>query len=286
MARTHACRENQRMKKVGIALGGGGAKGLAHVLMLEVIDEFGIKPHRIAGTSIGAIAGVLYASGLSGTAIRERIEQMSLSEKDSFTDAFTKKDVFKWLRFIDIGWNDGGLLRADTFLDHLMESVKVARFEELALPLSIVAADFWKRDQVIFDNGDLRTAVHASMAIPGIFNPVVLDKQVLVDGGVVNPVPYDLMLEDCDVTIAIDVMGNRTESKDLIPSFSESIFNTFQIMQRTILRQKFTTHPPDICIAPDIVDIQMLDFYKAEEVFKQAQPASDQLRRALEKALK
>ena len=286
MARTHACRENQRMKKVGIALGGGGAKGLAHVLMLEVIDEFGIKPHRIAGTSIGAIAGVLYASGLSGTAIRERIEQMSLSEEDSFTDAFTKKDVFKWLRFIDIGWNDGGLLRADTFLDHLMESVKVARFEELGLPLSIVAADFWKRDQVVFDNGDLRTAVHASMAIPGIFNPVVLDKQVLVDGGVVNPVPYDLMLEECDVTIAIDVMGNRTESKDLIPSFSESIFNTFQIMQRTILRQKFTTHPPDICIAPDIVDIQMLDFYKAEEVFKQAQPASDQLRRALEKALK
>ena len=274
------------MKKVGIALGGGGAKGLAHVLMLEVIDEFGIKPHRIAGTSIGAIAGVLYASGLSGTAIRERIEQMSFSEKDSFADAFTKKDVLKWLRFIDIGWNDGGLLRADTFLDHLMESVKVARFEELGLPLSIVAADFWKRDQVVFDNGDLRTAVHASMAIPGIFNPVVLDKQVLVDGGVVNPVPYDLMLEDCDVTIAIDVMGNRTESKDLIPSFSESIFNTFQIMQRTILRQKFTTHPPDICIAPDIVDIQMLDFYKAEEVFKQAQPASDQLRRALEKALK
>ncbi len=274
------------MKKIGIALGGGGAKGLSHILMLEVIDEFGIKPHRIAGTSIGAIVGVLYASGLNGKALGEHIEKMSFTEKDSFADAFTKKDVFKWLQFIDIGWNDGGLLRADSFLDHLMQLIKISDFEELTIPLSVVAADFWKRDQVVFDSGDLRTAVHASMAVPGIFNPVVVHEQVLVDGGVVNPVPYDLMLDDCDITIAIDVMGNRTESKDLIPSFSESIFNTFQIMQKALLRQKFAAHPPDISISPDIVDIQMLEFYKAEEILKQAQPAADQLRRELEKALK
>ena len=274
------------MKKIGIALGGGGAKGLAHILMLEVIDELGIKPHRIAGTSIGAIAGMLYASGMSGKNIRENIEQMSLMEEDSFTDAFTKKDVFKWLQFIDIGWKDGGLLKADSFLDHLMQEVKISTFEELTIPLMVVAADFWNREQIVFETGDLRTAVHASMAIPGIFNPVVIDRQVLVDGGVVNPVPYDLVLNDCDITIAIDVMGNRTESEDLIPSFSESIFNTFQIMQKSILRQKVAAHPPDIYIAPDIVDIQMLEFYKAEEVFRQAQSARDQLRTELEKLLK
>jgi len=123
------------------------------------------------------------------------------------------------------------------------------------------------------------------MAIPGIFNPVVIDKQVLVDGGVVNPVPYDLVLDDCDITIAIDVMGDRTESVDLIPSFSESIFNSFQIMQKSILRQKIAARSPDIYISPDIVDIQMLEFYKAEEIFKQAQSASDQLRTELEKLL-
>lgn len=274
------------MKKIGIALGGGGAKGLSHILMLEVLDEFGIKPHGIAGTSIGAIAGSLYASGKKGKAIREDIEQMSFTENDSLTDAFTKKDVFKWLQFIDIGWNEGGLLSADTFLDHLMTQVKATDFEELPIPLNIVAADFWKRNQVVFNTGDLRTAIHASMAIPGIFNPVVIDQQVLVDGGVVNPVPYDLLLEQCDITIAIDVMGTRTESKDLIPSFSESIFNSFQIMQKSILKQKITARPPDIYIAPEIVDIQMLEFYKAEEVFKQAQSASDQLRGELEKLLR
>lgn len=270
------------MSKIGIALGGGGAKGLSHVLLLEVIDEFGIRPHKIAGTSIGAIVGVLYASGLRASAIREYIEELSLTEKNRFPDAPTRKNVLKWLRFIDIGWKVGGLLRADAFLNHLMERVKVRNFEELAIPLCVVAADFWNRSQVVFDTGDIRTAVHASMAVPGIFTPVVVDKQVLVDGGVVNPVPYDLLLDDCDITVAVDVMGNRTESANLIPSFSESIFNTFQIMEKTILRHKIAARPPDIYISPEIVDIQMLEFYKADEIFKQAQSAKEQLRRELE----
>lgn len=274
------------MKKIGIALGGGGAKGLCHALMLEVIDEFGIKPAKIAGTSIGAIAGVLYASGRSGKAIRERVEHMSLLESDSFTDALRKKDVLKWLQFIDFSWKDGGLLKADAFLDNLMQGVKVAEFEELEIPLSVVAADFWRRDQVVFESGDIRTAVHASMAIPGIFTPVVNGKQVLVDGGVVNPLPYDLLSDTCDLTIAIDVMGNKTESADLVPSLTESIFNSFSIMQKSILHQKIARNPPDIYIAPDIVDIQMLEFYKAEDVFRQARPAADALRRELETLLK
>lgn len=274
------------MKKVGIALGGGGAKGLCHALMLEVVDEFGITPRLVAGTSIGAIIGVLYASGISGKEIRARIDNMSLYENDRLTDALRKKDVLKWLQFIDIGWKGGGLLKADTFLDNLMRGVKVAEFEQLKIPLNVVAADFWKRDQVVFDSGDIRSAVQASMAIPGIFGPVVKGKQVLVDGGVVNPLPYDLLSDACDLTIAVDVMGNRTESENLIPSLSEAVFNSFSIMQKTILRQKVALDPPDIYIAPDIVDIQMLEFYKAEEVFKQARPAADELRRRLEELLR
>lgn len=151
---------------------------MSHILMLEIIDEFGIKPHRISGTSIGAITGVLYASGLTGKEIKERIVHMPPAEKEGLAAALTKKDLFKWLQFVDLGWRDGSLLRADTFLDHLMREVKVTEFEELSIPLRIVAADFWKRKQVVFQSGDIRTAVHASMAVPGIFNPVVIDKQV------------------------------------------------------------------------------------------------------------
>lgn len=272
------------MLKIGIALGGGGAKGLAHVPILEVIDEFGLTPHQIAGTSIGAIVGVLYASGIKGQQIRERINQVSFMEGDKFTDKLTRKGLLKWFDYIEISLSGGALLKTDNFLTDLMEEVKGSTFEELKYPLKVVASDFWKRKQVVFDVGELKPAIQASMALPGVFKPVVIDDRVLVDGGAVNPVPFDL-LDRCDVVIAVNAMGNRTESNDLIPTFSEAIFNTFQIMQNTMLKQKLIEHPPDIYISPDIVDIKMLDFFKADQIFKQANSVKDLLRREIEKLL-
>lgn len=271
------------MTDIGLALGGGGARGLAHICMLEVIDEFGIVPSRIVGTSIGAIVGVLYASGMSARTLREEIQRISHMEKNSFAGA--AKNVFNWLQLLEVNWKGGSLLKADTFLDDLMEHVKVSDFDELRMPLKVVAADFWHRNEVVLGTGDIRTAVHASMALPGIFEPVVVDGRVLVDGGVINPVPYDLIMDECDITIAIDVMGSRTESVGLVPSLSESIFNSFQIMQKSILHQKLAAHPPDIYICPEIVDVLMLEFYKASKIFAQAGTAADQLRRELERHL-
>lgn len=271
------------MTDIGLALGGGGAKGLAHICLLEVIDEFGITPSRIAGTSIGAIVGVLYASGISARTLREEVEAVSCREKSSFTD--TVKNIFTWLQLVEVNWKGGSLLKAEAFLDDVMNHVKVSNFEELNIPLKVVAADFWKRDEVVIGNGDIRTAVHASMALPGIFEPVVVDGRVLVDGGVVNPVPYDLIIDECDITIAIDVMGTRTKNDHLVPSIQESIFNTFQIMQKSILRQKIAARPPDIYICPEIVDLLMLEFHEAAKIFSQTGTAADQLRRQLERQL-
>jgi len=268
---------------IGLALGGGGAKGLAHICMLEVIDEFGIRPSCIVGTSIGAIVGVLYASGMSAKTLREEIQSVSNTKKNKFAN--TAKNVFSWLQLVKVNWKGGGLLKVDAFLDDLMEHVKVSDFEELRTPLKVVAADFWQREEVVLGTGDIRTAIHASMALPGIFEPVVADGRVLVDGGVVNPVPYDLIMDECDVTIAIDVMGSRTESVGLVPSLQESVFNSFQIMQKSILRQKIAAQPPDIYICPEIVDVLMLEFYQAGKIFAQAGPAADQLRRELERHL-
>lgn len=271
------------MTDIGLALGGGGAKGLAHICMLEVIDEFGIEPSRIVGTSIGAIVGVLYASGISARTLREEIQSVSRRKKNNFADA--AKNVFSWLQLVEVNWKGGSLLKADAFLDDLMEHVKVKDFAELRMPVKVVAADFWQRDEVVLGTGDIRTAVHASMALPGIFEPAVVNGRVLVDGGVVNPVPYDLIMDECDLTIAIDVMGRRTESARLVPSLRESIFNSFQIMQKSILRQKIAARPPDIYICPEIVDVLMLEFYQAAKIFAQAEVAADQLRRELERYL-
>ena len=230
------------MIDIGLALGGGGAKGLAHICMLEVIDEFGIKPTSIVGTSIGAIVGALYASGMSAETLREQIESVSRTKKGGFTDAV--KSIFNWSQLVEVNWKGGSLLKSDAFLDDVMKYVKVKNFEELRIPLKMVAADFWHREEVVLETGDIRTAVHASMAVPGVFEPVVADGRVLVDGGVINPVPYDLVPEDCDLTIAIDVLGSRTESAGLVPSIQESVFNSFQIMQKSIVRQKIAAHAP------------------------------------------
>jgi len=159
--------------------------------------------------------------------------------------------------------------------------IRVTDFEDLQIPLKVVAADFWERKQVVFDSGDLLGAVQASMALPAIFNPVVMDQTVLVDGGTVNPVPFDLLRDECDVVIGVNVMGKREEGEDLIPSYSEAIFNTFQIYQRAILDEKLKHNPPDILIEPDIIDIKVLDFFKADDVFKQAEPAKEQLKSEL-----
>lgn len=270
--------------RIGLALGGGGARGIAHVPMLEVLDEFGLVAHQISGTSIGAAIGVLYAAGYSGQEIRAGINQISKVEGDSLLESLTDKNRFRWFEYLDIDWGGNALFRADTFLAELMNDIRVTHFEELKIPLKVVAADFWRRTQTVFDSGELKPALQASMALPGVFVPMVRDGRVYVDGGTVNPVPFDL-LDECDFVIAINVMGSRTENSKLIPTFSDAVFNTYQIMQTTILQQKLADHAPDIYVAPEIVDIRVLEFHKADQILRQAEAACDELRRQLEMLL-
>lgn len=274
------------MTDIGLALSGGGAKGLAHVLMLEALDEVGVRPCKIAGTSIGAVIGVMYAAGMKGFEIRKLILRQMPNGDDSLRDVWRNKELRRWLDYINFEFKHGAVFKADQFVADLLRELSVSRFEELDIPLKVVATDFWQRRQVVLDEGELMPAVHASMALPGIFKPVVRDKQVLMDGSAVNPVPYDLLQQDCAKVIAIDVMGTRTESEELVPSFTDAIFNTFQIMQKTIVEQKLKVHAPDIYITPDIVDIRALEFYRAEEIFAQAQPAKETLKRKLDQLLK
>jgi len=274
------------MKKLGIALGGGGAKGVAHVIMLEALDELGLPPSCISGTSIGAIVGALYASGISARELREDLTAASFTADGSVIDDIFNKNLRRWWDLLDLNFSGEGLLDIKQFLAHLHERIGVNNFEELKTPLRIVAADFWKREQVIFDKGALVPAVHASMALPGIFQPAQIDGRVLIDGGAVNPVPFDVLPADCDVVVAIDVLGQRTpEEEDPLPSFSDALFNTVQIMEKSIVREKLKHCAPTIYVEPEITGIKVLEFYNAAEVFRQAQPAKDRLKAELEKLL-
>lgn len=270
---------------VGIALGAGGANGLAHILMLEALDELSIVPHRIAGSSIGAIIGALYASGMSGREIRELVEVFIISPEEHLVEELLNRDALRWVEFIEIDLGKGGLLNSEGFISFLYDTLKHDTFGELGIPLKVTAADLWNRSEVVLESGPLLPAIKASMALPGIFQPVVIDNQVLIDGGTVNPVPYDLLMADCDIVIGIDVSGERTRPDSLVPGYFETIFNSAKVMQQAIMTAKLHCQQPAIYIAPRITDIRALEFYRAEQVFEQAGPARQELKQRLAQLL-
>ena len=273
------------MQKIGIALGGGGARGLAHIVMLEALDDLGVRPCAMAGTSIGAVIGVFYAGGMPARRIREHVADLT-ALPESFEEAIKERRLFGWLDYIDLKISRNSIFRIDKFLDHIDETLGISRLEDLPIPLKVVATDFWGHQEVVLESGLIEEAVAASFAIPGIFKPVMQHGRVLVDGGMVNPVPYDLLQDECDIVIAVDVITPRTARKDKKPSFTDSIFSSFQIAEKTIVRQKIKNRPPTIYIEPRIEDVLALDFHKAEKIYAQAEPAKKQLTEALERLLR
>ena len=273
-----------REPRIGLALGGGGAKGLAHILILETLDELGIRPHVMAGTSIGAIIGALYAAGLSGKQIRALVEQFFVDQDEAERSLFTLPKSFRWLDFIDLMPANGGLLNSDDFIAWLGEVLPVKNFRDLDIPLTVVTAELLTGQEVNMSSGALLPALQASMAVPGVFPPVDIDGYSLVDGGVANPLPYDRVQDDCDIVIAIDVSGsNDLEDGETLSSMGV-LLQSFSSMSRNILIEKLKHQQPDVYIRPDIRNVKILQFYKAREIFAQARPAQQQLVNELKKA--
>ena len=260
------------MKKVGIALGGGGARGISHIKFLQVLDECNIKPSIISGTSIGAIIGAFYASGMNGKRIEEILNKFNLLEMS---------------KLIDISFfSSSGLIRGKYFEEFLEETLPIKKFENLPIPLKIVATNFWKREQIIFDSGDIIPAIRASISVPGIFDPVKIGDTILIDGGMTNPVPFDIIRNECDFCIAIDVSGKASpKSKNSLPSISQAVLTSFHIMEKALVENKLKIFKPDIFIKPDLFDIELMDFHKYPEILKSVQNDSINFRKDLENSL-
>jgi len=263
-----------------LALGGGGARGLAHIHVLETLDELGIRPAAIAGTSIGSIMGALYASGLSGSEIRDLVDRVLLRKIEKFSDVFTRKDVFKSVGLIDPAFRKGALFKGERFVQFLSESMECSAFEELEIPLSISTTDYTSGTECVFRSGDLLSAVRASMAIPGVFAPVERDAKLLMDGGLVNPLPYNLLPKTCDLVIAVDVSGSL-ERPNKKPDFLEASLDSFDIVQSSLIAEKLRRDPPEITLKPDLHRIRILEFNKAKQIFEQSEPIREELRRKL-----
>jgi NTE family protein len=262
------------VKTLGLALGGGGARGLAHALVLEALDEMGCRPGIIAGTSIGAIMGALYASGLPGRTIRENIERNIFSRQDTWGEIFKRRsDLLKVVRTVAFERGPGGIVKPDRFLNFLLAAVHKNTFQELDIPLLVIAADYWMGEEVILESGELLPALKASIAIPGVFAPVTIGGRVLLDGGIVDLVPYEHILDRCDVSIAVNVAGARTPERSRTPNVGESVLGSFQIMQEITLSEKMKRRSPDVYVHPEIIDVPLLAFAKAARVLRQSAPA-------------
>jgi NTE family protein len=253
--------------------------------MLEALDELDIRPVQIVGTSIGAIFGAAYASGLSARLIRAHTEEI-LSQRFGFAQALLAARSEPVLRLLNVLPVRASLLSPALLLDQVLPSKVPRDFAGLAIPFKAVATDFYAQEQVVFDTGDLRRAVAASIALPALFSGVEHEGRLLMDGGLVNPLPFDVLAGTADIVVAVDVTGASSgPGKRLQPSPLSALVASSQVLQRSIVREKLKASQPDIYIDVDVDRFQVLEFHRFKDVLAAAQPAKEQLQRQLQRML-
>jgi NTE family protein len=273
--------------QISLALGGGGARGVAHILALEAFDELGIKPAHIAGTSAGALFGCAYASGLAAKLIRAHTEEVLGQRFDLVRQIFAAR-AQPFSRLLSLVPLRNALLDPAALLDAVLPSGVARTFEALAIPLTTVSCDFYAQSEVQHSRGELRPAVAASMALPVVFTPVMLDGRALVDGGFVNPLPFDVLAGAPHITVAIDVSGGAPDDTTAValrdaprtqPSAVDVMAASSQILQRSIVREKLKRVQPDILIECPVDDFSVIDFHRWREVLAAAAPVKEKLKR-------
>ncbi|MEM6713341.1 MAG: patatin-like phospholipase family protein, partial [Pseudomonadota bacterium] len=279
---TATTRTQSDLPTLGLALGGGGARGLAHIVVLEVIDELKLPVSCIAGTSIGSIIGWGRASGMTGAQMRE-IAMTTFLDSREVAARVWKMRPKNWGALRGMSMQ----LDADAVLSAFLPEGLKATFEELTTPLSVTTTDYYGWSSHTITAGPIKAAVSASIAIPFVFRPTVLNGRVHVDGGVVNPLPTGA-LGACDLTVAVDVIGgpepageNSGDAVDEPPSQLESILGATQLCMQTITKAHLERHPPDILITPPIANFPALNFLKAQEVLMAADSKKELVRRQI-----
>ena len=227
--------------KVGLALGGGAARGFAHVGVIAVLEEAGIKPNVIVGTSAGSLVAALYASGKTSAQLQQTALTM---EEVAITD---------WMLPI-IG---RGMFRGEALARYVNELLAGRLMENMAIPLGIVATDLGNGNAVLFQKGDTGAAVRASSAVPAVFVPVKINGREYVDGGLVSPVPVRFARQmGADIVIAVDI-SNPPEANTADGTL-QILLQTFAIMGKSI--NQFELKDADILVRPSLTGLKSADF--------------------------
>ena len=296
-----------KKKKVGLALGSGGAKGLSHIGVIKFLEEMGVKIDFITGSSIGALIGGAYASGLS----IEEIEDIAL-----------ETDLTSTAKLFSPGFGKSGLVTGIKVQEFLTSILGNKNIEYMPIPFTAVATDIITGQEIHFNKGNLVEAIRASISIPIVFQPVICNNIVLVDGGLVNPVPINIAREmGADYIIAVNILSSKNKSDpksdkkfnnkidlekplEIIPVLErklenlmidhkwirnfikhkekqdlpgiKKIFNqSIKIAQEKMIRQSIELYKPDVLIEPDVGSVNMFEFYNAEEIIEKGYKAAE-----------
>lgn len=283
-------------KTISLVLGSGGARGLAHIGVIRVLERHGWKIGAISGSSIGALIGGFYAAG----------------KLDEYAEWVQELTEFNVLRYLDVAWGGAGMLKGEMLMQTLQHFVGTHRIEDLPIPLSIVATDVLTRKEVWLRRGDLFDAIRASIAVPTVFTPHMIKGRPLLDGGILNPVPIAPTLQDpTDAIIAVSLSGvpkrvggssrhdarrktiekprhhyqkkieafidqlqerlglheeDATERPNL--SLTDAALLSLDAMQASIARCMLAAYPPDVLIEIPIDTCAAHEFYRAAEVIE------------------
>ncbi|MEM9676554.1 MAG: patatin-like phospholipase family protein [Pseudomonadota bacterium] len=267
-------------QSVGLALGGGGARGFAHLHVIEALEDLGVRPVCISGTSIGSIMGAGLASGMDAKQMRDHV-------LDVFTDAREVVGRFWQMRPTSVT----EFLKGPRTMLGNVDAVKAVRaflpdsvpdqFSDLEISLQVVATDFYNHSEVVLKDGDLFEAIGASCSLPAVMKPVIKDGVVLVDGGMQNPLPYELLLDSADVVIAVDVVGGPVNKGRVLPTRFEALTGASQLLMQATTRLKCEQRPPHVLIRPPVGGIGVLNFLGARSILESTEAVREQAKRQI-----
>ncbi len=231
----------KKILKLGLALGGGAARGFAHIGVLQVLEEEGIKPALVVGTSAGSVVASFYASGKTGQQLQWLADTMDETQFTDWANPFSGR----------------GMLRGEALGKYINSQLNGMKIEDMKMPLGIVATDLRTGDGILFRRGDVATAVRASSAVPSVFEPVQIGGKDYVDGGLVSPVPVRYARQmGADLVLAIDISSRPEDAKtnDVL----KVLLQTFSIMGKSISQLELAQ--ADVVVRPLLPDIGSTEF--------------------------
>jgi NTE family protein len=283
-----------RKPRVGLALGSGSARGWAHIGAIRALEERGVKPDMVCGTSIGALVGAAYAAG-------------RLDELEKWVSSLAWTTV---VRLMDLTWRPGGLIRGQRLFSFFRGIFEDADIADLHTPFGAVATDLGSGRELWLRRGKVLEAVRASCAMPGLFTPVIRAGVVVVDGGLVNPVPVSMCRAmGADLVVAVDlswgklgpyrerakrtlntrdVPAGQDETKAAdprIPSMFEVFTTSLDIVEQRVARSRLAGDPADVLITPLLPDFSTMDYHRAKEAIAEGRTAVGRMAPLIEQVI-